>query len=938
MAEAVVGQLVVTLGGALAKEAATYGGALLCKEAAALRGLFGKIRQSKAELESMQAYLQEAERFKDTDKTTAIFVGEIRGLAFQIEDVVDEFTYKLEDCKHGGFAGKMKKRLKYIKTWRHLAAKLQEIQAQLQDANRRKRDYAIIGRSASAFARPRNQGQALHFTRDEDLVGIEEHKERLIQWLTGGGDGLEQSSSKVTLVWGMPGVGKTTLVDHVYNTMKEDFDVAACVTVSESYRIEDLLKKIAAKFSITVDVANIEMRGMAKSIHNYLQGKRYILVLDDVWDERLWSEIKDVFPTSSCTGRVVITSRKQTVLATRESAYAIHLKPLQAHHSWVLFCKGAFRNADDNECPLELRELAWKFITKCEGLPIAIACIGRLLSCKPQTSAEWEDVYRCLDSQFAKDVIRDGHLILKVSLEDLPYDVKNCFLHCALSPEDYVLRRRKTMRQWIAAGFIRETDESKTLEEVAEGYLVELVNRSLLQVVERNYAGRLKHCRMHDVIRLLALNKAKEECFGKVYNSSCGAGAFSVEGARRISVLGETLNCKVLQGGNIEQLSLSSATQLRALHVFEKYINVDFLKPILTELLTTSNLLSMLELQGTGIKMLPNEVFELFNLRYLGLRDTQIESLPEAVGRLQNLEVLDAGRSKLTYLPNSVVKLRKLRYLCACTLTRSRTLGIICGVKVPSGIQNLAGLRALQSVKASPEFLHEVAALTELRTFDVCNVRSEHSVDLSNAITNMSHLVHLEINTAADDEVLRLEGLYLPPTLSGLGLRGKLEKTSMHQLFSSWSHLNNLTRLQLIFSNIDEQTFSCLFVLRGLRSLELMKAFEGKRLDFYAGSFPKLTHLWIEGVAQLNQVGIEEGAMQNLADLSFTDCPELKFLPDGIEHLEALEKLYLRDTSEELIEKLWQKRNSDEYSKDLMKISHIKNVTVVLKGVRGRIR
>uniref|UniRef100_A0A452XJY5 Disease resistance protein RPM1 n=1 Tax=Aegilops tauschii subsp. strangulata TaxID=200361 RepID=A0A452XJY5_AEGTS len=809
MAGAVVGQLVVSLGAALAKETAIFGGALLGKEAAALRGLFGKIRDSKVELESMQAYLQEAERFKDTDKTTAIFVGEVRGFAFQIEDVVDEFTYKLEECKHGGFAGKMKKRLKHIKTWHRLAAKLQEIKAQLKDAKRRKQDYAVTGRFASS-ARSINQGQALHFTRDEDLVGIEENRDRLIRWLTIGGcsgHGLEQSSSKVTSVWGMPGV---------------------------------------------VDVADIEMRDLAESIHNYLQGKKFIMVLDDVWAARVWSEIRNVFPTSNCTGRFVITSRKHEVslLATRESA--IHLEPLQPHHSWVLFCKGAFWNDNVNECPLELQELAGKFITKCQGLPIAIACIGRLLSCKSPTSAEWEDVYRGLDSQLAKDVIPDAHMILKVSLEDLPYDLKNCFLHCALSPEDYVLKRRKTMRLWIAAGFIREKDESKTLEEVAEGYLAELVNRSLLQVVERNYAGRLKYCRMHDVIRLLALNKAKEECFGKVYNGSA-TGAFSVDGARRISV----------HGGNLEQLSRSGTTHLRALYVFGRYIEVDLLKPILT----SSKLLTMLDLQGTCIKMLPSEVFNLFNLRYLGLRATGMESLPEAVVRLQNLEVLDASKSKLTYLPNSVVKLKKLRYLYAWSVVTSEEfeIGNLSGVKVPNGIQQLAGLQALQSVKAAPEFLREVSALTELRTFGVCNVRSEQSADLSNAITRMSHLVHLEIVAAAENEVLQFEGLYLPPTLSSFGLAGQLEKTSIPQLFSSWSHLNSLTRLHLAFSNIDEQTFSFLHMLRGLRFLEVMKAFEGKRLEFCAGSFPKLRFLHIWGAAQLNQVRIEESALKILA-------------------------------------------------------------------------
>ena len=120
----------------------------------------------------------------------------------------------------------------------------------------------------------------------------------------------------------------------------------------------------------------------------------------------------------------------------------------------------------------------------------------------------------------------------------------------------------------------------------------------------------------------------------------------------------------------------------------------------------------------------------------------------------------------------------------------------------------------------------------------------------------------------------------------------------------------------------------------------LIKAFEGKRLDFYTGSFAKLSHMWIYGAPQLNQVRIEKGTVQNLTELCFGDCPELKFLPDGIEHLAALEKLVLYDTSEELIEKLRQDRDSGEFSEDIMKIRHIRNVTVELtqKGIVERIR
>ena len=119
-------------------------------------------------------------------------------------------------------------------------------------------------------------------------------------------------------------------------------------------------------------------------------------------------------------------------------------------------------------------------------------------------------------------------------------------------------------------------------------------------------------------------------------------------------------------------------------------------------------------------------------------------------------------------------------------------------------------------------------------------------------------------------------------------------------------------------------------MLHGLRSFGLAKAFEGKRLDFYTESFPKLSQLWIYGAPQLNQVRIEKGAMQNLTHLWLKYCPEPKFLPCGIEHLGALEELSPADTSEELIEKLRQNRDSGECSEDIMKISHIRNITVRL--------
>ncbi|KAK8452074.1 hypothetical protein SEVIR_5G053300v4 [Setaria viridis] len=907
MAEGVVAVQIGKLGAALLKEAATLGASLIWKEASALKDLFGEIRDVKEELESMHAYLQGAERFKNTDETTGIFVKKIRGLAFEIEDVVDEFTYKLED-KHGGFATKVKKRISNVSTWRRLSCKLRAIKTSLEGADKRKVRYDMreSRRDGRSDGQSRSAYQSLHLAREEEPVGIKKNKDLLLQWLTSDFG----KQRMISAVWGMGGVGKTTLVAHVYNSVKLSFDTSAWITVSNSFHVETLLKDIARGFGL--GVANGERFCLVESIHNYLQGKRYIIVLDDVWGVDVWFNIRDAFPTNSVS-RFIITSRILEVALLATANCLVQLVPLEEHFSWELFCKEAFWQNDDKMCPPELIHLAQKFVWRCNGLPIAIACIGRLLSSKQRTYAEWEKIYKDLELRLTDNVILDVNTILKVSLEDLPFDLKNCFMHCAIFPEDYLIKRKTVIRHWMTAGFIQEK-ENKTMEEVAEEYLHELINRSLLQVVQRNISGRVRRCRLHDIIRVLLLTKANEECFCKAYN---GSGTFSAEGTR----------CLSIQSANIEPLHRSVVANLRGLYVFERNINIDLLKTVLT----TSNLLSSLDLQDARIKSLPNEVFGLFNLRFLGLRNTGIEYLPEAIGRLQNLIVLDCFNAKLSTLPKGIAKLKRMRYLYACTLPSSDEIAPAEGINVPKGIRHLTGLQALQCVKASLETLSNVGALTDLRTFSVSEVRSEHCDYLCNAVSNLSCLLHLEI-IAQNEEELQLQGLHLPQTLSWLGFEGRLEAASMLQVMSSLLHLQNLTRLQLVLSRLDEESFSRLLVLQRLCSLQLTNAFEGKKLHFRAMSFPKLRYLHIFGAPHVAQIQIEESALSSLVELRLENFPELFILPDGIEHLTALYRLYIEDACTEVTEKLSLRGPRPiECSEYLEKINHIPMVVVRMR-------
>jgi len=911
MAEAVVGVLIGKLGEILVKEAATYSASLLSKEVSSLKGLFGEIRRAEQELKSIKAYLRDSEKFKDTDETTGIFMESIRELSFRIEDVVDEFMYKFEGDKHGGFAVKIKKKIKHVKIWRRLALELNNISVELKGAAERRDRYARPGMenyTGNTDHHAKSTNQTLCFAREEDLVGIKDHATKLKGWLVGD---LEERSPKITTVWGMGGIGKTTLVDHVYKIVKPEFDASAWVTVSKSYQVEDLLKKIAVEFGIPVDSSNMDTRRAVEVIRNHLEGKRFLLVLDDVWEQDVWiNKIMPVFPTN-CTSRFVLTSRISEVAFLATNNCSIKLEPLQEYHSYMLFCKVAFCNNDEKGCPSELKDLGAKFLLKCGGLPIAIACIGRLLSCKPPTHSQWENVYQKLELQSTKNVIHGVDTILKVSLEDLPYELKNCFLYCAIFPEDCDLKRRRLIRHWITAGFIKEK-ENRTLEEVAEGFLNELVNRSLLQVTKENEFGRVKSFRMHDILRCIALDKVEKECFCKVYQ---GSRTFSADGARRLSI----------QSSSVVPLSQFGATHLRAIHSFRRYINID----LLTHIVHSSKMLSTLDLQGTQIKLLPNEVFNLFNLRLLGLRSTSIIYLPEAVGRLQNLEVLDVCFTGLLSFPKSVTKLKKLRYLYTGAWPRGGPFISLVGSKVPRGIRNLTALHALQKIKASLGTICDVAALTELRTFGVSDVTSEHSLSLCGAIGKMGHLVHLSIAASNENEVLPWEALRLPVTLSKLKLEGQLEKKQVSQILTSWSHLKNLTRLTLIGSKLDEDSFPGLVVLRGLCFLQLIKAYDGKKLYLSALSFPRLRTLRFQGARWLNQIEIADGALENLVELELAYCPELKRFPHGIDYLTALDQLSWVDNADEFIEMLREEPEANECKEEQMRISHITEVMIV---------
>jgi hypothetical protein len=115
-----------------------------------------------------------------------------------------------------------------------------------------------------------------------------------------------------------------------------------------------------------------------------------------------------------------------------------------------------------------------QFVHKCGGLPLALMVLGGLLSKKPCNYHAWSKVLNTLS--WHDDDGKKCSEIIGTSYEDLPFALKSCFMYFAAFPEDYKISATSLLRMWIAEGFIPQED-NRTLEETAESYLEDLVQR-----------------------------------------------------------------------------------------------------------------------------------------------------------------------------------------------------------------------------------------------------------------------------------------------------------------------------------------------------------------------------------------------------------------------------------------------------------------------------
>jgi disease resistance protein RPM1 len=325
-----------------------------------------------------------------------------------------------------------------------------------------------------------------------------------------------------------------------------------------------------------------------------------------------WGEIEHALPDNEKGGRIMITTRKWEVANFCKKSSLVHvheLQPLPPDDAWELFCKRAFQFDFGGHCPPELEKLSHYIVEKCEGLPLAIVAIGGLLSTKDKTIFEWQNLYDSLGFELGRNPHLAGvNKILSLSYEDLPYNLKSCFLYLGMYPEDYSINCVRLIRQWIAEGFVKEI-KNKTLEEVAREYLIELIHRSLVQVSEVNFDGKVRRCRLHDLFREIVLQKMEDLSFCHVLSRE----ESSFEGlTRRLSIDGVSYNAlEGFEDKHIHSLLLFNLDELP-----KSFMNTFF---------ANFKLLKVMDFEDAPLDHIPEDVGSLFHLRYLSLRNTKVK-------------------------------------------------------------------------------------------------------------------------------------------------------------------------------------------------------------------------------------------------------------------------------------------------------------------------
>ncbi|CAN4121930.1 unnamed protein product [Withania somnifera] len=676
---------------------------------------------------------------------------------------------------------------------------------------------------------------------NEEMEGFQDALNVLKRYLLEGSPQLDV----ISLV-GMPGIGKTTLAEKIYNDpqVTSHFDVRAQCRVTQVYSWRDLLLTILNGVLEPADRNEKEDGELADELRRFLLTKRFLILMDDVWDNEVWDNLHMCFNGARNRSRVILTTRLSNVadLAKCESE-PYHLRLFSDDESWTLLQKEVFRG---ESCPPELVDVGFRIGKCCGGLPLFIVLVAEI-----EESLGLQNI----------GSLEETMSMIGFSYKNLPHQLRPCFLYFGGLLKGKDIRASKLTRFWVAEEFV-QANQKEGPEDVAQGFLEDLISRNLVMDVERKLNGKLKLCRIHDLLHKFCLEKAKQENFLCRINRFSGEDIFPKKPKEyRLFV-----HCYE------DQIDLwqPSHSNVRSL-LFNVIDPGSFLWPRdISFIFNSFKLVKVLDLESFNIGgTFPSEIQSLIHLKYFAAQ-TDGNSIPSSIAKLRNLETFVVrGLGVEVILPSSLLKMVKLRHI-RVKLRASFSLYENMGESLAdSTLDNLETFSTphLAYGEDTEMILRKMPKLRKLScifsgTFGYSKIVTGRCV-LFPRLEFLSHL-----------ESLKLISNSCPAKLP--------------HVFSFPSRLRELTlsKFRLPWNQI-----STIAELPNLEILKLLfRAFEGDEWEVNDSEFPGLKYLEMDDL-NIAQWSVSEDAFPLLEHLVLTKCKQLKKIPSHFDDAVCLRSI-----------------------------------------------
>ncbi|GKV49784.1 hypothetical protein SLEP1_g56514 [Rubroshorea leprosula] len=828
-----------------------------------------ELRRLCNKLTMIRAVLQDADRRQVGDSAVKLWLENLRDVARDAEDVLDEGVY--EGLKQEVWSQKqMKKKVRlYITTSNpfifrlEMASKIKNLIASIVEINKEAADFGLQSRLAShePCSNPQTTYSSLSYC--PRVIGRENDVSKIVDLLI---DPNNEESLSVISVVGMGGLGKTTLAKSVQNHEKivRNFGKTIFICVSEVFDVKKILKEMLE--SLTKEGCSIENEAtIVGKIQDELKNENCLLILDDVWNEdrMKWEAFRGCLLeiTKNKVSRMVVTTRSENVASIMGALgeHMYHLEGLKDEECWSIIKQRAFGGS--SVLDLELEAIGRQIAKKCKGVPLVANVIGASLS-NQRDRGEWVSINNSLSS--LEDDRRTWTVrVLQLSFDRLPNTtLKQCFAFCSIFPQDWKIEKEMLIQLWMAEGFLLPSQGS-SMEDIGNKYFNDLLSYCLFLEEERDSTGKIKSCKMHDLIHDLA-----------TYNSKS-----------------ETL---ILKAG-----SESNIAHVRHLNL------VDAEKMVPANFVEVAGKLHSLFLKGDILGKMPDSFKRLRILSFENRWRANTEQLPTWIGKMKHLRYLDISCANIKELPQFIMELYSLQTL--------RFMHCSQIVKQPEGVENLVSLRhiyfnnyscmplrigrlkdlqTLQLFVVGPQEgsrIEELGCLNQLEgKLNICDL--EHVENYSEAEkANLSGKIGLyklrldwtERNTEEcnhDEDVLA--GLKPPPNLRILTIDcygGEKCPSWMEPSLSESFSLKNLVNLKILRCK-KLKSMPIMIGLSSLQRLRISDCLELTRIGEY--SFPKsLKRLDIRSCPRLETIGDSISTLTCLEELELTKCGDLRLIP-----------------------------------------------------------